>query len=166
MPAWTPTTSPTRRIRGGWRISTPSGPHSRGVHYLWFADGEYAYLSTGAKDFTPHNKDDDQFLMIVDLRDPAHPKETGRWWLPGTRDGDTEPPPPRVAPFDAGIRMHSPALVARAAGPRLYRLDRRRAGDPRHRRQGASEAGGAPVVAVGWATASPIRCCRSRRATC
>ena len=87
-----------------------SGPHSRGVHYLWFADGEYAYLSTGAKDFTPRNKDDDQFLMIVDLRDPAHPKETGRWWLPGTRVGDKEPPPPRVAPFDAGIRMHSPAL--------------------------------------------------------
>ena len=48
--------------------------------------------------------------MIVDLRDPARPQETGRWWLPGTRDGDTEPPPPRVAPFDAGIRMHSPAL--------------------------------------------------------
>ncbi len=87
-----------------------AGPHSRGVHYLWFADGQYAYLSTGAKDFTPHNKDDDQFLMIVDLRDPGHPKETGRWWLPGTRVGDKEPPPPRVAPFDAGIRMHSPAL--------------------------------------------------------
>ena len=88
-----------------------SGPTSRGVHYLWFADGQYAYLSTGAKDFTPHNKNDDQFLMIVDLADPAHPKETGRWWLPGTRVGDKEPPPPRVAPFDAGIRMHSPAFT-------------------------------------------------------
>jgi hypothetical protein len=87
-----------------------TGPHSRGVHYLWFADGQYAYLSTGAKDFTPHNKDDDQFLMIVDLRDPAHPKEAGRWWLPGTRVGDTEPQPPRVPRFDAGIRMHTPAL--------------------------------------------------------
>jgi hypothetical protein len=32
-----------------------SGPHSRGVHYLWFADGHYAYLTTGAKDFTPKN---------------------------------------------------------------------------------------------------------------
>ena len=88
-----------------------SGPSSRGVHYLWFADGQYAYLSTGAKDFTPHNKDDDQFLMIVDLRRSGAPKETGRWWLPGTRVGDKEPPPPRVAPFDAGIRMHSPALT-------------------------------------------------------
>src|SRR5580692_1780217 len=39
-----------------------SGPHSRGVHYLWFTDGRYAYLSTGAKDFDPHNQKDDQFL--------------------------------------------------------------------------------------------------------
>lgn len=85
-----------------------SGPPSRGVHYLWFTDGHWAYLSTGAKDFVPQNKLDDQFLMIVDLHDPAHPKEAGRWWLPGTRQGDKEPPPPRVAPFDAGIRMHSP----------------------------------------------------------
>src|SRR5579859_7702550 len=85
-----------------------SGPHSRGVHYLWFADAPYAYLSTGAKDFTPHNQLDDQFLMIVDLTDPSHPKETGRWWLPGTRVGDKEPPPLRVHSFDSGIRMHTP----------------------------------------------------------
>jgi hypothetical protein len=85
-----------------------SGPHSRGVHYLWFTDGQWAYLSTGAKDFVPHNPKDDQFLMIIDMHDPAHPKEAGRWWLPGTRVGDKEPQPPRVAPFDAGIRMHTP----------------------------------------------------------
>ena len=80
------------------------------MHYLSFDDGQYAYLSTGANDFTPRNKDDDQFLMIVDMRDPAHPTEAGRWWLPGTRDGDAEPSPPRVKPFDAGIRMHTPAV--------------------------------------------------------
>lgn len=84
-----------------------SGPHSRGVHFVWFTDGRYAYLSTGARDFTPHNKLDDQFLMIVDVSDPRHPREAGRWWLPGTREGDRAPPPPRVAPFDAGVRMHS-----------------------------------------------------------
>jgi hypothetical protein len=88
-----------------------SGPHSRGVHYLWFVDGQYAYLSTGAKDFTSRDTKDDQFLMILDMRDPAHPKEAGRWWLPGTRDSDKEPPPPRVTPFDAGIRMHTPVVL-------------------------------------------------------
>jgi len=83
-----------------------SGPHSRGAHFVWFADGHYAYLSTGAADFTPGNPKDDQFLMIVDVSDPKNPHEVGRWWLPGTRDGDAAPPP-RVAPFDTGIRMHS-----------------------------------------------------------
>jgi hypothetical protein len=89
-----------------------SGPHSRGVHYLWFAEDRYAYLSTGSNDFTPHNKNDDQFLMIVDLADPAHPKEAGRWWLPGTRVGDKEPPPSRVHTVDSGIRMHTPTIAA------------------------------------------------------
>jgi hypothetical protein len=87
-----------------------SGPHSRGVHYLYFSDGHYAYLSTGAKDFTPKNKLDDQFFMIVDVSDPTHPKETGRWWLPGTRVGDKAPSPPRVS-IDSGIRMHTPIVT-------------------------------------------------------
>ncbi len=92
-----------------------SGPHSRGVHYLWFADGHYAYLSTGAKDFTPKNQLDDQFFMIVDLSDPKHPHETGRWWLAGTRVGDKATPPPRVT-MDSGVRMHTPIVQ----GDRAY----------------------------------------------
>ena len=89
-----------------------SGPHSRGVHYVWFTDGHYAYLSTGARDFVPRNQADDQFLMIVDVSDPAHPHETGRWWLPGTRVGDAAAAPPRVEAPDAGIRMHSLTVPA------------------------------------------------------
>jgi hypothetical protein len=84
-----------------------SGPHSRGVHFVWFTDGRYAYLSTGARDFTPRNPLDDQFLMIVDLKDPSHPVEAGRWWLPGTRVGDIVPPPARVEGTDNGFRLHS-----------------------------------------------------------
>ena len=87
-----------------------SGPHSRGVHYLWFTDGHYAYLSTGAKDFEPRSKSDDQFLMIVDVSDPRHPKEVGRWWLPGTRAGDAAEPPARVEAPDSGIRLHTPTV--------------------------------------------------------
>lgn len=84
-----------------------SGPHSRGVHFLWFVDGKYAYLATGASDFVPTHPSDDQFFMIVDLRAPRSPREVGRWWMPGTREGDSEPPPPRL-PIDGGYRMHSP----------------------------------------------------------
>jgi len=83
-----------------------SGPHSRGVHYVVFSDGRYAYLATGAKDFEPINPNDDQFLMIVDMKDPSHPKEAGRWWMPGTRKGDSAPPVPRLK-VDSGYRLHT-----------------------------------------------------------
>ena len=89
-----------------------SGPYSRGAHYLWFTDGHYAYLSTGAKDFEPRDQKDDQFLMIVDVSNPKEPKEVGRWWLPGTRVGDAAEPPPRVELFDAGMRLHTPTIPA------------------------------------------------------
>ncbi len=89
-----------------------SGPHSRGAHFVWFTDGHYAYLSTGARDFVPRNRLDDQFLMIVDVSDPSRPHETGRWWLPGTRVGDAAAEPPRVYQPDSGIRMHSLTIPA------------------------------------------------------
>jgi len=72
-----------------------SGPHSRGVHQLWFADGEYIHMSSSAPDFTPTHPKDDQFYRIIDVRNPSKPVEVGRWWLPGTRQGDSEPPPAR-----------------------------------------------------------------------
>jgi hypothetical protein len=84
-----------------------SGPYSRGVHCFWFVDGRYAHLSTGAGDFQPHDQKDDQFYMIVDLIDPANPKEVGRWWLPGTRVGDSETPPDRHTAIDSGFRLHN-----------------------------------------------------------
>lgn len=85
-----------------------SGAHSRGVHALWFVDGEYIHLSGGAADFAPRNPNDDQFYRIVDVRTPSRPAEVGRWWLPGTREGDDAPPPARLpAQFDVGFRAHN-----------------------------------------------------------
>jgi len=84
-----------------------SGPHSRGVHHVWFVDGRYAYIATGAADFVPTHRNDDEFLMIVDLSDPSYPTEVGRWWYPGTREGDPVPPPPRNPRFDTGYRLHN-----------------------------------------------------------
>ena len=84
-----------------------SGPQSRGVHNLWFVDGEFAHLTTGMPDFVPTNEQDDQIWVTVDLRDPRRPREVGRWWLPGTRKGDRCLPgclPKRHAPFDDGYR--------------------------------------------------------------
>ena len=84
-----------------------SGPHSRGAHCLWFVDGQYAHLSTGASDYNPRNTKDDQLYMIVDLKEPANPQEAGRWWLPGTAEEDPEPPPVRHTAIDAGFRVHN-----------------------------------------------------------
>jgi hypothetical protein len=84
-----------------------SGPHSRGAHHLWFVDGHYIHCASGAPDFTPRNPKDDQFYRIVDVRNPTKPTEVGRWWLPGTRDTDPEPPLARHPKFDAGYRAHN-----------------------------------------------------------
>lgn len=103
-----------------------SGPHSRGVHLVTTMDGEYLHISTGAADFEPkppvrhssastseelgaikggHAGRDDQFYMIVDVRDRQNPKEVGRWWLPGQRVGDEETIE-RHREFDFAFRVH------------------------------------------------------------
>jgi hypothetical protein len=86
-----------------------SGTHSRGIHQLWFCDGEYVHLSGGAPDFTPTHPNDDQFYRIFDVRNPSKPAEVGRWWLPGTRQGDSAPPPARHPKplLDRGNRAHN-----------------------------------------------------------
>ena len=85
-----------------------SGPHSRGVHALWFVDGETVHMASGAADFKPRDPKDDQFYRIIDVRNPSKPVEQGRWWYPGTRDGDDAPPPKRLTPqFDMGYRAHN-----------------------------------------------------------
>jgi hypothetical protein len=97
-----------------------SGGESRGAHYVWFVDGQYAYLSSGAADFIPAvpPRGDDQFLMIVDLRNPRSPKEVGRWWIPGMRKGEPGAPLPRTKTRD-GVRMHS-AYVSPERPDRVY----------------------------------------------
>jgi hypothetical protein len=84
-----------------------SGPHSRGVHQVWFVDGAYIHCASGAADFQPRNPRDDQFYRIVDVRNPAKPTEAGRWWVPGMREGDAAPPLRRHPQFDTGTRAHN-----------------------------------------------------------
>jgi hypothetical protein len=85
-----------------------SGPTSRGVHQLWFCDGEYVHMAAGSPDFTPTDLRDDQFYRIIDVRNPSKPAEVGRWWLPGTRQGDGHAPPQRhPAKSDTGFRAHN-----------------------------------------------------------
>jgi len=84
-----------------------SGPSSRGAHCVFFVDGEYVHLTSGSADFEPTHPKDDQFYRIIDVRNPSKPVEVGRWWYPGTRKGDSAPPPPRHPRFDGGYRPHN-----------------------------------------------------------
>ena len=83
-----------------------SGEHSRGVHQLWFCDGEYVHMASSSADFVPTHPQDDQFYRCFDVRNPTKPVELGRWHMPGTKQGDNVPPPPRH-PLDKGYRAHN-----------------------------------------------------------
>ena len=83
-----------------------SGEHSRGVHQLWFCDGEYVHMASSSADFVPTHPQDDQFYRCIDVRNPSKPVELGRWHMPGTKQGDNVMPPPRH-PLDKGYRAHN-----------------------------------------------------------
>ena len=96
----------SRRSRSSISFFDCSGPHSRGVHQLWFCDGEYVHMASGSPDFVPTHPQDDQFYRCIDVRNPSKPVEVGRWHMPGTKQGDNVPPPPRH-PLDKGYRAHN-----------------------------------------------------------
>jgi hypothetical protein len=88
-----------------WDIHDPVHPKllsqwktgAGGTHRNSYPGGKYAFLSahmTGYKD---------KILIILDVSDPRHPKEAGRWWMPGQKAG--EPPP------DGPIGFHGPAML-------------------------------------------------------
>lgn len=77
-----------------------------GVHRFSF-DGRYAYISPTVEGYAGN------IVMILDLEDPAHPREIGRWWAPGqwTAGGDHYPGTERFE-----LRCHHPLRL----GNRLY----------------------------------------------
>lgn len=48
-----------------------------GIHRVWYVGGRWAYASALIDGFS------DYILITIDLADPAHPREAGRFWLPG-----------------------------------------------------------------------------------
>jgi hypothetical protein len=48
-----------------------------GVHRIWYTGGRWAYASALIEGFT------DYIFITIDMSDPTHPTEAGRWWIPG-----------------------------------------------------------------------------------
>jgi hypothetical protein len=79
-------------------VSRPAQPleigflpmEGKGVHRMTYWEPPYAYVTGSDAGWT------DQFFMVVDLTDPAKPREVGRWWLPGmwTAGGEQSTTPP------------------------------------------------------------------------
>ena len=62
----------------------------------------------GRRRFQPRDPKDDQCYQSIDVRNPSKPAEIGRWWLPGTREGDNEAPPERhPVGHESGFRPHN-----------------------------------------------------------
>ena len=84
-----------------------SSPWSRGCHQVWMVEEGWLTCACPTKDFQPRERWDDQPFMMLDLSDPTRPREKCFWWLPGTREGDAEPVPPRHPRFNQGWRCHN-----------------------------------------------------------
>jgi len=48
-----------------------------GIHRLWYTGGRWAYASALIDGFS------DYIFITIDMADPTHPREAGRFWLPG-----------------------------------------------------------------------------------
>jgi len=51
-------------------------PHSMGVHRFMYNGGDYVHLSAECEQF------EGLIYRIINISDPAHPVEEGRWWAP------------------------------------------------------------------------------------
>jgi len=127
-----------------------------------FVDGEYVHMASGAADFQPTNPADDQFYRIIDVRNLSKPVEVGRWWLPGTRVGDSTPPLARHPKFDSGYRAHNTNVFPQRPDRAYVGLHLGRRRDPRHRRQISTKAYLRTGAIRRLTPGSRTRCCAFR----
>jgi hypothetical protein len=96
-----------------WDVRGPTAPQrlaqvrfgGTGGHRHFWAGGTYVHMTANVAGFQNY------LYVIVDVSEPASPREVGRWWLDG--QGPGEEPRPTVA----GISLHGPPYVV---GDRAY----------------------------------------------
>ena len=80
----------------------------RGVHGFWLHEdpkqGKFAFIATTMEGYH------DNILMILDINDPAKPKEVARWWFPGQHTAGGEKPGEDWVEPDRGLREGLPKI--------------------------------------------------------
>ncbi len=75
-----------------WDIADPLNPkklghyktNGTGTHRNFYNGGKYMHLAAGVPGFKGN------IYVIVDISDPAQPKEVSRWWVPGQKNTESE----------------------------------------------------------------------------
>ena len=70
----------------------------RGTHRNCYPGGQYVHLAANMAGFSGN------IYVVLDISDPAHPVEAGRWWVPGQHLAGGE------TPAKPGISLHGPAV--------------------------------------------------------
>ena len=80
----------------------------RGVHGFWLHEdpkkGKFAFVATTKEGYR------DNILIVVDINDPAAPKEVARWWFPGQWTAGGEKPGDDWVEPDGGLREGLPKI--------------------------------------------------------
>ena len=88
-----------------WKRLSQWKTGSTGIHRIGYQGGKYASLAANMPGFRG------QILVFLDVSDPREPKEAGRWWMHGQKEGEE--------PASKGISFHGPAIIS-ADGKKAY----------------------------------------------
>ena len=97
------------RLLGRWDNGVPGG--TNGVHRFFYNGGPYVHVSSDCRGF------EGMIYRIVDIQDPASPREVGRWWLPeqfadGYAGREFDPLcPPQSRVYEKKAWLHGPPYV-------------------------------------------------------
>jgi hypothetical protein len=89
-----------------WDLTDPIRPErlgqfrtgGAGTHRNFYDGGRYVHLAADMPGFSGN------IYVIIDIVDPTHPVEVGRWWVFGQKEGETDEPP-------AAVSVHGPPYV-------------------------------------------------------
>jgi len=85
-----------------------------GTHRNYYDGGDYAYLDTAPDDSFSNMESPIRWhgngIMVVDVSDPANPKQVAMWWVPGSAPAKSRSTGPGA---NTATRFPSPASTAR-----------------------------------------------------